>query len=205
MNYCPDCGTKSVLFAKFCHECGYRYVITTIISNTKISNTQTNEYIKVEDIQEDVKFLDFAKSKGVPDYILREEFERLLEREGINRKSMEYSKMVIENKYVQELTNWIVVPSVDINKTELGNLMYVYHAHAYNKGWHLDHYQIVNDEHAAKMLIRKIMMHDWESSIMKKSEKEVYKKNEVYVESLKDSPMYECDYQLHVNLNRNPH
>ncbi|WP_442598181.1 zinc ribbon domain-containing protein [Neobacillus sp. D3-1R] len=84
------------------------------------------------------------------------------------------------------VANWIIIAVNPIDKISTMDLVYIFHAHAYNKGWHFDRDSKVKDEYDLKMLIRHIIMHDWDSSIANKREKRNYSENKIYIEGLRD-------------------
>lgn len=94
------------------------------------------------------------------------------------------------------VANWILIPTNPIYESEFSksysNNIYIYHAHAYNKGWHLDRKSRIHDDYVLQEHIRDIMMHDWDSSISMKNEKRNYIENEIYIENLKDLNLILC-------------
>jgi zinc-ribbon domain len=61
MKFCPDCGTKRIDNAKFCHECGYKFSI----SSQENSNKQESKLqIQTETLTTKEKYINFRGLAG---------------------------------------------------------------------------------------------------------------------------------------------
>lgn len=60
MKYCPECGTKRVVNAKFCHECGFKFI--------SISNEEVKDEINDEQVQDSITVE--TKEHNEPNFVL---------------------------------------------------------------------------------------------------------------------------------------